>query len=45
MCIRDRVNLSEKVQLPGYEDAIRKIKRVMEDEENLSDVYKRQGWY
>lgn len=25
-----------KVQIPGYEDAIRKIKRFMEDEENLS---------
>jgi V/A-type H+-transporting ATPase subunit D len=24
------------VQIPGYEDAIRKIKRFMEDEENLS---------
>ena len=31
-----KVNLYEKVQIPGYEDAIRKIKRVMEDEENLS---------
>ena len=31
-----KVNLSEKVQIPGFEDAIRKIKRVMEDEENLS---------
>jgi len=30
------VNLFEKVQIPGYEDAIRKIKRFMEDEENLS---------
>ena len=30
------VNLYEKVQIPGYEDAIRKIKRFMEDEENLS---------
>ena len=29
-------NLYEKVQIPGYEDAIRKIKRFMEDEENLS---------
>ena len=42
MCIRDsrkttqKVNLYEKVQIPGYEDAIRKIKRFMEDEENLS---------
>lgn len=31
-----KVNLYEKVQIPGYEDAIRKIKRFMEDEENLS---------
>ena len=31
-----KVNLSEKVQIPGYEDAIRKIIRFMEDEENLS---------
>ena len=31
-----KVNLYEKVQIPGFEDAIRKIKRVMEDEENLS---------
>ena len=31
-----KVNLDEKVQIPGYEDAIRKIKRFMEDEENLS---------
>ena len=31
-----KVNLFEKVQIPGYEDAIRKIKRFMEDEENLS---------
>ena len=31
-----KVNLYEKVQIPGYEDAIRKIKRLMEDEENLS---------
>jgi V/A-type H+-transporting ATPase subunit D len=30
------VNLYENVQIPGFEDAIRKIKRVMEDEENLS---------
>ena len=32
-----KVNLYEKVQIPGYEDAIRKIKRFMEDEENLSN--------
>lgn len=31
-----KVNLYEKVQIPGYEDAIRKIKRALEDEENLS---------
>ncbi|MDB4497897.1 V-type ATP synthase subunit D [Gammaproteobacteria bacterium] len=31
-----KVNLFEKVQIPGYEDAIRKIKRFMEDAENLS---------
>ena len=31
-----KVNLYEKVQIPGYMEAIRKIKRFMEDEENLS---------
>jgi len=31
-----KVNLYEKVQIPIYEDAIRKIKRFLEDEENLS---------
>jgi V/A-type H+/Na+-transporting ATPase subunit D len=31
-----KVNLYEKVQIPGYEEAIRKIKRFLEDEENLS---------
>jgi V/A-type H+-transporting ATPase subunit D len=31
-----KVNLFEKVQIPGYQDAIRKVKRFMEDEENLS---------
>jgi V/A-type H+-transporting ATPase subunit D len=31
-----KVNLYEKVQIPGYEEAIMKIKRFMEDEENLS---------
>ncbi|MBR1405562.1 MAG: V-type ATP synthase subunit D [Bacteroidales bacterium] len=31
-----KVNLYEKVQIPGYKEAIRKIKRYMEDEENLS---------
>jgi V/A-type H+-transporting ATPase subunit D len=31
-----KVNLYEKVQIPGYHDAIRKIKRFLEDEENLT---------
>ena len=31
-----KVNLFEKVQIPGFEDAILKIKRFLEDEENLS---------
>ena len=31
-----KVNLYEKVQIPGYEEAIRKIKRFLEDEDNLS---------
>ncbi|MCG6186791.1 V-type ATP synthase subunit D [Maribellus maritimus] len=31
-----KVNLYEKVQIPEYKDAIRKIKRFLEDEENLS---------
>lgn len=31
-----KVNLYEKVQIPGYEDAILKIKRFLEDAENLS---------
>ncbi len=31
-----KVNLFEKVQIPGYHDAILKIKRYLEDEENLS---------
>ena len=31
-----KVNLYEKVQIPGYQEAIQKIKRFMEDEENLS---------
>ena len=31
-----KVNLFEKVQIPGYDEAIRKIKRFLEDEENLS---------
>ena len=34
--ITQKVNLYEKVQIPGYQVAIRKIKRYMEDEENLS---------
>lgn len=31
-----KVNLYEKVQIPGYKEAILKIKRFIEDEENLS---------
>lgn len=31
-----KVNLFEKVQIPGYQDAIRKIKRYLEDEQSLS---------
>lgn len=31
-----KVNLYEKVQIPGYEQAVLKIKRFLEDEENLS---------
>ena len=31
-----KVNLYEKVQIPGYNEAIRKIKRFIEDEENLA---------
>ena len=31
-----KVNLYEKVQIPGYQEAIRKIKRFMEDEDNLT---------
>jgi V/A-type H+-transporting ATPase subunit D len=31
-----KVNLFEKVQIPAYESAIRKIKRYLEDEENLT---------
>lgn len=31
-----KVNLYEKVQIPAFEEAILKIKRYMEDEENLS---------
>lgn len=31
-----KVNLYEKVQIPGYKDAVLKIKRFLEDAENLS---------
>ena len=31
-----KVNLYEKVQIPGFHDAIRKIKRFLEDQDNLS---------
>lgn len=31
-----KVNLYEKVQIPGYNEAIRKIRRFIEDEENLA---------
>ncbi len=31
-----KVNLYEKVQIPGYEEAILKIKRFLEDQENLT---------
>lgn len=31
-----KVNLYEKVQIPGYKEAMLKIKRFLEDEENLS---------
>lgn len=31
-----KVNLYEKVQIPGFQEAIMKIKRFLEDEENLS---------
>ena len=31
-----KVNLYEKVQIPEYEEAIRKVKRFLEDAENLS---------
>ena len=31
-----KVNLFEKVQILGFQEAVRKIKRFMEDEENLS---------
>ena len=36
-----KVNLFEKVQIPGYKDAIRKVKRFMEDEESLSKYSKK----
>ncbi|MEM8968586.1 MAG: V-type ATP synthase subunit D [Bacteroidota bacterium] len=43
-----KVNLYEKVQIPAYEDAILKIKRFLEDKENISKaaqkiVKKRKG--
>lgn len=31
-----KVNLYEKVQIPAYQEALLKIKRIMEDEENLA---------
>ena len=31
-----KVNLYKKVQIPGFEEAIRKIKRFLEDEETLA---------
>jgi len=31
-----KVNLYEKVQIPGFQEAMLKIKRFMEDEDNLS---------
>ena len=31
-----KVNLYEKVQIPAYEEAIRKIKRFLEDKENIT---------
>jgi len=31
-----KVNLYEKVQIPDYQDAIRRIKRFLEDEDNLA---------
>jgi len=31
-----KVNLYEKVQIPAYEEAIRKIKRFLEDKENIA---------
>jgi V/A-type H+-transporting ATPase subunit D len=31
-----KVNLYEKVQIPAYENAVMKIKRYLEDEENLA---------
>ena len=34
--IESEVYRYEKVQIPGFQEAIRKIKRYMEDEENLS---------
>jgi V/A-type H+-transporting ATPase subunit D len=34
--ITQKVNLYEKVQIPAYNDAMRKIKRYLEDEDNLA---------
>jgi V/A-type H+-transporting ATPase subunit D len=44
-----KVNLYEKVQIPGYEDAIIKIRRFLEDKENISKaaqkiVKKKKDW-
>ena len=36
-----KVNLFEKVQIPGYKDAIRKVKRFMEDEEVFPSRHRR----
>lgn len=36
-----KVNLYEKVQIPEYEDAILKVKRFLEDKENISTAAKK----
>ena len=36
-----KVNLYEKVQIPAYEEAIRKIKRFLEDKENIATAAKK----
>lgn len=36
-----KVNLYEKVQIPEYEEAIRKIKRFLEDKENIATAAKK----